>query len=521
MGPAAVAVESVQDVRAWREHRLFGRSRMDAIGAQRRLLTKAGKINVPGRKSSPSPDRRPAMREEAHPLRHLAFAAVAVGAFMSTLDASVVNVALPTLAAEFDAGLGLVEWVVLSYLLVLASLLLNMGRAADLLGRGRIYALGLVIFALASAACAAAQTIPFLIGARVIQGIGGAAMNATGTAILTEVFPASQRGRVLGWIGLAVSAGLASGPAIGGVVLEALSWRWIFLPNVPLAGLAAMAVVRAVPPDRRTGRERFDVPGSLLLAACLGCLSLGLSLGGHAGFASPLVLGLGAGTLALGALFVRVELREPAPVIDFALFRNRVFSGSAAAGFLVFVTVGAVNLVMPFYLTDALGLDTGEMGLVLTALPLALAVAAPWSGALADRPGTLRALATAGAIFSTCALLVLSLVAESAGPLGIAACLAGIGFAVGTFQSPNNSALMGSVPRERLGTAGGLLASVRITGLLVGNAIGAAVFAAAGAAGHDGAAAAQGLHLAALAGGTAGVLAAIASLARGRVEPLR
>ena len=478
--------------------------------------------------------------DDGHPHRHVAFAAVAVGTFMSTLDASIVNVALPTLAEEFGVGLGAVEWVVLGYLLALAGLMLNAGRAADVLGRGRVYAVGLGIFALASASCAAAGTIPFLVGARVVQGVGGAMMNAAGPAILTAVFPARQRGRVLGTVGLAVSAGLAAGPAIGGLIIDALNWRWIFLPNVPLAVVGALVILRALPGGRQSDapakpkaertqagaslarsagegqsssharRERYDVPGAVLLALCLGSLTLGLSIGGRGGFASPAVLGLFGAAVVLGAVFVAVELRHPAPVVDLALFRSRVFRGSAAAGLLVFVTVGAVNLVMPFFLSEAHGLSTGQMGLVLTAMPLALAIVSPLSGWAADRTGSTRAIATTGAVLAALALLVLSRIAETASLAGIAACLACMGLAVGTFQSPNNSALMGAVPRHHLGTAGGVMATVRVSGLLVGNAVGAASFAAVGTS-------ERGLAVAAFVGAGAGLLAALASLARGKL----
>lgn len=440
----------------------------------------------------------------------MAFAAVAVGTFMSTLDASVVNVALPTLAHELGAGLGAVEWVVLSYLLALVGLQLNAGRVSDLLGRGRIYAVGLGIFAAASAACAAADSLAFLVGARALQGVGGAMMGAIGPAILVDVYPPERRGTVLGWMGLAVSAGLAAGPAIGGLVIDALSWRWIFLPNVPLAGLAALAVLRAAPPDR-AGDARFDPAGSLLLALGLAALALALSLAARRGPGDPLVLALAGCVPAVGLLFVAVERRHPAPVIDPALFRDRVFAGSAAAGFLIFVTVGAVNLVMPFFLADVHRLSTGHMGIVLSALPLALAAAAPVAGRAADRTGAARAIATCGALAATSALAALALFGTRAGPGTIAACLAGVGLAIGTFQSPNNATLMGAVPRERLGTAGGVLATVRVTGMLVGNAAGAAIFVAA----SDPAA---GLRAAAWVGASAGIGAALASLARGRLR---
>lgn len=443
--------------------------------------------------------------------RAIAFSAVALGTFMATLDASVVNVALPTLAREFDAGLGSVEWVVLSYLLALVALQLNAGRLSDLMGRGRVYAVGLGIFALASAACAAAESLGFLIGARVVQGIGGAMTSAVGTAIVTEVFPPQARGRALGWLGLAVSAGLAAGPAIGGLVIDAFSWRWLFLPNVPLAGIAALAALRAAPGRSASAGERFDPLGSLFLALGLTSLTLALSLGSRLGVGHPLVLACAALVPILGLAFLWTERRHPAPVVDLGMFRDRVFAGSAAAGFLVFVTVGAVNLVMPFHLSDGLGLDTRQMGLVLSALPIALAAAAPVSGTAADRTGAVRAIATGGAVAAALALGALHLVAgRGTGPAGIAACMAGIGLAVGTFQSPNNTALMSAATSARLGTAGGILASVRVTGMLVGNSTGAAIYSTAPAG--------RGLSVAALVGAAAGVLAALASAARGRTR---
>lgn len=439
-------------------------------------------------------------RSVAHPGRHLIFAIIALGTFMSTLDASAVNVALPTLSEDLASGFGSVEWVVLAYLLALAALQLNMGRVADLYGRGHVYALGMLIFGLSSAGCAASTTVGWLVAARVAQGVGGAIMNAVGPAILIDVFPPSQRGRVLGVAGLAVSAGLAAGPAIGGFILSALSWHWIFLVNVPIALAGTVIAWRRVPHGEVGGTHRLDVPGAALLTGAMIALLLAVSHGS---------LWLGALSLIGWVLFVRVESRTPAPVVDLGLFRNRLFSGSALAGLLVFITVGTVNLVMPFFLSEARGLHPNEMGAVLTALPVALALASPVSGWLADRTGGARAIATTGALVACAGLLLLTLTARTASPWGIALCLGILGIAIGTFQSPNNALLMGAVPRERLGTAGGLLATVRVLGMLVGNQVGATAFQLAGSPG-------EGLRAAAIFGSVAAALAAVASLARGR-----
>lgn len=440
---------------------------------------------------------------------------MAIGTFMSTLDASVVNIALPTMAREFDTDLGSVEWVVLSYLLALAALLLNAGRLVDVLGQRRVYAFGLLIFGFSSGACALSGSVLPLTIARVVQGIGGALMNAAGPAILTAVFPASQRGRVLGLVGLAVSAGLAAGPAVGGFVIGALSWHWIFLPNVPISFVAAWVAWRAVP-ALPFAKERFDVPGSLLLAIFLTALMLLLSQGHSWGFVSMRSAVALAVSIAAFAAFLEVERRSDHPIVALGLFRDRTFSGSAAAGFLIFATLGAVNLVMPFYLHFALGLETRRMGVVLTALPVVLAVVSPLSGWFSDRLHDTRWIAAVGSLLATVALLLLAAAARIDDAVVIAAILGGLGLGIGTFQSPNNSALMGSVPRERLGTAGGLLASVRVTGLLVGNAIGGAVYLATSGGSREPPEVSRGLAICALVGACTGLLAGAASLARGK-----
>ncbi|WP_157370392.1 MFS transporter [Vulgatibacter incomptus] len=464
---------------------------------------------MPPPKSMPSPP-------EGNPSRHVAFAAVAIGTFMSTLDASVVNIALPTLARDFGADLGQVEWVVLSYLLALSALLLNAGRLVDVIGQRRVYTTGLLVFGIASGACALSGSVIPLVIARVVQGVGGAMMNAAGPAILTAAYPPAQRGRVLGLVGLAVSAGLAAGPAVGGFIIGALSWHWIFLPNVPISFVAAFVASRAVP-AAALSKERFDVAGSILLGLFLTALMLLLTQVHVWGVWSAKSGALLALSLGLLIAFLIVEKRVRAPVIDLGLFRNRLFTGSAAAGFLVFVTLGAVNLVMPFYLTRALGLSTTEMGLVLTSLPVVLAVVSPFSGWLSDRLHSTRGIASTGAILAAVVLVLLRFAVHDAvaDAVTVAALLGGLGLAIGTFQSPNNSAVMGSVRAERLGTAGGLLASMRVTGLLVGNAVGGAAFLAASGGSTAPAAAAKGLALSSLVGAATGLLAATASLARG------
>lgn len=449
--------------------------------------------------------------DEETPGRHLAFAAVALGTFMSTLDASVVNVALPSMAREFGEGLGQVEWVVLSYLLTLVTSLLYAGRVADLWGLRWAYGVGLLLFGASSAACGLSREILSLSLFRAAQGVGGALLNAAGPAILTTLYPGRRRGQVLGLAGLAVSAGLASGPAIGGFVVSYLSWHWIFFPNVPISLFAAIVAFRVIP---RGGRKeaRLDWPGFFLLAGATSSFLFLVTRLQELRW--PEALGLGSTTVVCSLLFLFVERRVPEPLVDLRLFRNRIFTGSAVAGFLVFVTLGAVNLVFPFFLQDAHALEPSEIGAILVAQPVALALVSPLSGWLSDRLGSTRGLAVTGALFEVVALLGFSFVTADESLALVTGNLAVLGLAMGIFQSPNNSALMGSVPRERLGTAGGLLASVRVGGLLVGNAVGGAAYLHASGGVPEGAVA--GLQTSAFLGACTGVLAAIASLARGR-----
>jgi EmrB/QacA subfamily drug resistance transporter len=452
--------------------------------------------------------------------RWAALGAVSLGTFMATLDSSVVNLALPALAIDLDAGLAHVEWVVFSFLLVLVALLLNVGRIGDLFGRRRVYVAGLLVFGTASLACAAATGVGFLVGARAVQAVGAAMMASLGPAMLVAVFPPERRGQVLGLVGLAVSAGLASGPAVGGLLIGALSWRWIFLPNVPLSFLAAMVALRCLP--RRSGeqREPLDLIGSALLAVGLTALLLALSFGPRWGFADPRTLGFFAAAFGAAVAFVAHERRSAAPVLELSLFARRQISAPAAAGLLVFLAVGSIQLVLPFHLVGALGLDLIHAGAILTAFPAAMAVVAPLSGWAADRLGSNRGIAVAGAVLVAAGALGLGFGAARAGPAWVALAMAALGLGVGVFQSPNNSALLGAVPRERLGTASGLLATMRSLGMLVGNAVGGAAFlAGAGGTWAEAPAVAGGLGRAALVAACAAGAAAAISLLNSPPRP--
>lgn len=407
---------------------------------------------------------------------------VAIGVFMATLDSSIVNISLPSMARDFGIPLsGAIEWVIIAYLVATAAILLTAGRLADMVGRKVVWSTGLVIFTLGSALCGAAPNLPFLIAMRAFQGIGGALIMAVSPAMLTSAFPAQERGRALGLNAVIVSLGISVGPVLGGIITAYFSWRWIFYVNVPIGIIGLIATLRVLTERIHRNPGRFDPLGALLLGVGLASLTAGLSFGVELGWLSlPIVLMLVVSVISLALLPV-VESRVPNPVIVFSLLRNRVFSSAILSLILNFLALFAVGFMLPFYLEQLRHFSTIEAGLLLTPLPLAIAFIAPLSGRLADRFGS-RWLAAGGMTLACLGLVLLSTINQNSSIWDIVWRLIIVGAGQALFQSPNNSALMGAAPREFQGSASGFLATGRTFGQSVSVAIAGAVFASTGGA---------------------------------------
>jgi EmrB/QacA subfamily drug resistance transporter len=403
--------------------------------------------------------------------------AVALGIFLGTIDGSIVNIALPILVEDLGTTFAVVQWVVLAYLLTTGTLLLTVGRLADMIGKKRIYNFGFVVFTAASVFCGLAPTVGWLIAMRVLQGVGGAMIFGLGPAIITEAFPPGERGRALGISGTVVSLGIVLGPTLGGLILSRLSWHWIFLVNLPVGILGTWLVMRFVPATRPRGGQRFDFLGAGTLLVSLLALLLGLTLGQEWGFGDARVLGLFALFAVALPAFVLIELRVAQPMVDMALFRNRQFSANLATGFLVFVGLAGSLILLPFYLQNILGYPVQQAGLLLVVTPLALGISSPISGSLSDRFGT-RPISVTGLAILMLGFFGLSTLDAQTGVLGYVLRSIPVGLGIGIFQSPNNSAIMGAAPRERLGVASGLLALTRSLGQTTGIATLGAVWAA-------------------------------------------
>lgn len=403
-------------------------------------------------------------------------AAVAMGVFLTTIDASIVNLALPTLVRYFDTTFAIVQWVVLAYLLTISTLMLSFGRLADMIGKKRLYAIGFVVFTVGSVLCGISPTAFWLIGFRVVQAIGGAMILALSMAIITESFPPDERGRALGLSGTAVSVGIVVGPTLGGLLVDALSWRWIFYVNLPVGILGTILAVRYIPDIKPAGGQRFDFLGAITLFSSLFCLLFGLTLGQGFGFSDRRVLFLFGGFVLFLALFILIEWLARQPMIDLRLFRDRRLNVGLITGFITFLAIAGVIVLMPFYLENVLGYSPRQVGLLLAIVPIAMGVTAPLSGSMSDRFGT-RPITVIGLAVLLVGYLALSSLDTKTSSLAYLVRFLPIGIGMGIFQSPNNSAIMGTATRERLGIVSGMLAVTRTTGQTTGIALLGALWA--------------------------------------------
>ena len=401
------------------------------------------------------------------------FAALGSGIFLASFDGGVVRVVLPALVTEFDVDFALIQWVVLSFSLTQTAIMLGVGRLGDMVGKKPIFLSGTVAFAIGSVLAGLAPNIEFLLFFRVLQAIGGAFATALSMGIVTETFPASERGKALGLFSSTVSVGGIAGPLLGGALLKYLSWRWIFFVGPPIGFISFLLAWRYLPSTSPGARQRFDWIGFSTFFTFLLALMLFLTVGERNGFRSPAMLALLAISLFSLALFIRTELRVKEPLLDLSLFANALFSLNLSMRLISFIVSGGIMLLLPFFLSNLLKLDPTVVGLLLTTSMFFFGLASPISGMLSDRFGY-RLIATAGlGVLAFGCYTVSTLTAETS-IFGYVLRVMPLGLGMGIFQSPNNSAVMGSVPRERLGVVSG----INVIGRTLGNTAGVAALGA-------------------------------------------
>jgi EmrB/QacA subfamily drug resistance transporter len=462
--------------------------------------------------------------------RWTALANTTIGAFMSALDGSIVTISLPTIARELHTGVGLMLWILLGYTVAITALVVPFGRLADLHGRVRLYFFGFVLFTLASAGSGLAQTGGMLLVSRLVQGVGAALLWSNSTAIVTDAFPASERGMALGINQVAVITGSLGGLVLGGIITGSLGWRYIFFINLPVGAFGALwTYLRLREVNVSAVRESFDTLGSVLSTACLVLLLLGVTriISGDRGPDVALLLAAG---IALMIWFVVVERRSLSPMVDLALLRIRAFTFGNLAVFLNALARGALMFLLTFAFQGLLGMGPLQAGIMIMPLSVTILVTGLLAGVASDRFGP-RWLASIGLLISAVSLYALATIPLTGPYPPLAAALVVAGLGNGMFNSPNTSAVMGAVPPDRRGVAAsmrsvvfnvGQLFSLAISFLIVSTSMGAAHLAAflagVGTVNHGGVSAvafSEGLRLTFLISAGLSVVAAVLSFLRG------
>ena len=417
------------------------------------------------------------------PIERRIWAVVAISAAvaMASLDTAIANIALPSIATDLNVTPADVVWVVNVYQIALVATLLPLGALGEIVGYKRIYLGGLLLFTIASLGCACAWSLPSLLIARVLQGLGASGLMSVNSALIRFVYPSRMIGRGYGYNALVVGTAFTFGPTIASAILAFGTWPWLFAVNIPF-GFVAMAIgLRTLPRTPRAGHG-FDFLGAALAAMCLGLVILGIGSAAHRAPVGPVVAELVIG-LALGLVLIRRQADHPAPMLPIDLFRRPMFALSAATAVCSFAVQGIGFVSLPFYFEDILHRTQVETGFFMTPWPLVVAIMAPIGGRLSDRhPAGL--LGGIGLVILGIGMALLATLPASPGILNIVWRMAICGLGFGFFQTPNLRAIMSSAPQGRSGGASGIVATARLTGQTTGAALAALCFALAG---HNGA----------------------------------
>lgn len=390
---------------------------------------------------------------------------VVIMTLMICVDSSIVNVALPVMSEQLGCGMGLIQWVSTSYLLLTCSGILICGRLGDIFGKVRVFMIGVALFTLGSLLCGISPNLPILVAARALQGIGGAAAFANNQGIITEVFPSNERGHALGWIATAASVGSLIGPSLGGIILSVASWGGIFLVNVPI-GIFVFALGAKILPNRKPQNPNpLDIPGSMLLFASL--LLIVSSVNKLQQTQNAVVFGQLAVGIVLLVAFGFIERRAKFPVVPLSIFRNPSLLLNMFTLFSLFFVIGAEGILFPFYLQNALGMEPGTAALFMTTIPVVTGVVGPIAGAVSDRVGCYIPTCI-GLFLAAAGQFLCSMLGLHSPWIQIVLSMAVYGLGSGLFNAPNNSLIMGSAKPDDLGFMGGFAAFARNFGMVLG-----------------------------------------------------
>lgn len=390
--------------------------------------------------------------------------------FMTTLDSSIVNVALPTMSRELGTTMAGIEWVVTSYLITICATILLFGRLGDIVGKSKVFKIGIGVFTLGSLFCGLSNSLIMLILSRIIQAIGAGAAMATNQGIITETFPPTKRGRALGMTGTAVALGTMVGPTLGGLIVSVAPWEYIFLINIPIGILVYIGVLKVLNFKKITEKVPFDIKGTFLFMISIIMLFTSINFGQSIGYTNPIIMGAFVLSLVLLFIFIKVEQKIISPMLDINIFKNKLFSLSIFCGFTSFVSIGAINIILPFYYQDVLKLTPSSAGLMMTVSPIILAIVAPISGHLSDKLGSEK-ISCIGLSILTIGIFSLTIFNQYTSLIIVAIFVGLVSLGSGIFQSPNNSLIMSTVDKTKLGIAGSVNGLVRNLGTTTGIAL--------------------------------------------------
>jgi EmrB/QacA subfamily drug resistance transporter len=399
----------------------------------------------------------------------LILSVVIIATFMSTLDSSIVNVALPTMAEQLGVTSSKIQLVSTSYLIAISGMVLIFGKLGDLYGKKRMFQIGLGIFTLGSLFCGISGSFSLLILSRIIQAIGAAGTMANNQGIITEIFPANERGKALGLNATAVALGSLVGPGLGGFIVGSASWEFIFLINIPIGLITLFFSIKLLAKLDKAGKRKgsLDIAGSILFILTIIPLFTALNEGLELGFTNPVILiGFLFAILAFIA-FLTIEKRKENPLLQLSIFRNRLFSLSIFCGFISYLAIFCNNMMLPFYLQKVMTFTPQYTGFILMIYPMVLTVVAPFSGYLSDKIGS-EVLTFLGLGLVGSGLLFMGTLNEASPVRILILYILFMSIGMGLFQSPNNSLIMSTVSKDKLGIAGSINALVRNIGMTCG-----------------------------------------------------
>ncbi len=408
--------------------------------------------------------------EKVYKNRMLILFNVVLMTFMATLDGSIVNVALPTMAEKLSVSTEAIAWVVSSYLIVISASILVFGRLGDTKGKTKVFHYGIVIFTIGSLLCGISNSLILLIISRTVQAIGAAATMANNQGIITQVFPSNERGKALGISGTFVALGSMAGPPIGGFLISHFNWNDIFLINVPIGIFVFLMALKILPKSNKDVSETLDSKGAILFALSIISLFYTLNMASDYGYGSPFILiGFSISILSFIA-FIIIEKKTEYPLLQLNLFQNHLFSLSIFCAFISFISISSTMIIQPFYLQNVLKYSPSATGIIMIVYPFVMAVIAPISGNLSDKIGS-ELLTFVGLLGTSTGLFLMSTLNESSSLLSLIIFTIIMSAGNALFQSPNTSLIMSNSPRNMLGIAGSVNALIRNLGMISGTSL--------------------------------------------------